>query len=184
MILPIHIYNSKILKTKTKEIDKNFKALSELIKNMFETMYSANGVGLAAPQVGLPIRLFIIDSYQLKNNIPKIIGIKQAFINPLIVNYSEEENIDTESCLSLPNLKLTIKRKNWITINYFDENFNFKKETFYDYEARIIQHEYDHLEGILIIDKINPIEKKLINLKLNYIARGKIKPNYKYIIKK
>ena len=185
MILPILAYGNPILKTKCKRINKDFKDLNVLIKNMWETMYSASGVGLAAPQIGKSIRLFIVDaspfsedkelSLEERENLKKF---KKVFINPVITWSSNNLNSFNEGCLSLPDIREDIKREDQIEINYHDENFEKKILKLEGLSARVVQHEYDHIEGILFTDKLSSFKKKLLNRKLKNISTGNIKCDY------
>lgn len=186
MILPIYAYGEPVLKKKAKDIDKNYPELDQLITNMYDTLYKSHGIGLAAPQIGLSIRLFIIDAtplaededYQdLKEELEK--NGKKVFINPKIIEREGEIWKFNEGCLSIPDIREDIKRPEVITIEYFDENWIKKTETFKDIRARIIQHEYDHIEGILFTDLLSPLKKKLIKRKLEDISKGKIHVEYK-----
>ncbi|TWP23327.1 peptide deformylase [Apibacter muscae] len=185
MILPIYAYGEPILRKKTMNIDKDYPELDNLIVNMFETMYRANGIGLAAPQIGLNKRLFIIDAAplaedeeysDLKN---ELLNCKKVFINPKIIHTEGDPWKFNEGCLSIPDIREDIARPEKITIEYYDENWKFHTETFGDIRARIIQHEYDHIEGILFTDLLSPLKKKLLKSKLTQISKGKIKVDYR-----
>lgn len=178
MILPIYTYGQPVLREKAKDITPDYPNLSELIENMFETMYNAEGIGLAAPQVGLNIRLFIVDLEPLAEDNEMYKGFKKVFINPQIVEQKGEEVSYKEGCLSLPGLSEAVTRPETIVIEYLDENFKSHRETFSHFFARCIQHEYDHIEGILFIDHIAAIRKQLIKSKLNNMIRGKINCGY------
>ena len=184
MILPIVGFGDPILKKKAQIIEKNYPDLKGLISDMFETMYNASGVGLAAPQIGKSIRLFIIDTSAFDNKDFeetsgfKTATLKKVFINPEIVNESGETKPFEEGCLSIPNVREIINRKSVIKLSYFDENFVSHKESFNGIIARVIQHEYDHIEGVLFIDKVSPFKKKLIKGKLNNILTGKVSVDY------
>ena len=185
MVLPIIGYGSIVLKTKAKEITADYPELNKLISDMYETMYDASGVGLAAPQIGKSIRLFVIDTSPFdsddfeQNSGFEVKSVKKTFINPVIINESGENSSFEEGCLSIPNIREHINRKSDITIRYQDENFIDHQETFAGILARVIQHEYDHLEGTLFTDKISPFKKKLIKGKLNNIMIGKVSVDYK-----
>lgn len=182
MILPIVVYGYPILKQKAKNIDSNFENLKNLIDNMWQTMYHAQGIGLAAPQINQSIRLFIVDTLQLKdrkNDEPNFMGIKKVFINPTILEESGKEWKYEEGCLSIPGIRENVERLSTITIQYQDENFELLTETYDGINARVIQHEYDHIDGVLFIDRIKPLAKKLIQPKLNKIARGDFKADYR-----
>ena len=184
MILPIVGYGDPILKKKAQIVEKNYPDLKSLISDMFETMYHASGVGLAAPQIGKSIRLFIIDTSAFDNKDFeetsgfKTATLKKVFINPEIINESGETKPFEEGCLSIPNVREIINRKSVIKLSYFDENFVSHKESFNGIIARVIQHEYDHIEGVLFTDKVSPFKKKLINGKLNSILTGKVSVDY------
>jgi peptide deformylase len=185
---PILAYGHSILKQKCNDIEKDYPELDKLIADMWETMENANGCGLASPQIGLPIRLFIVDSKTTFENLDEQdqgiyfekndSGIKEIFINAKIIERSAELWEDEEGCLSIPNLFYKVKR-NWaITIEYYNRNFEKQIRTFSGTTARMIQHEYDHTEGILYLDYLKPLTKKLLEGKLKKIARGQIKTRY------
>lgn len=195
MILPIYLYGESILRKKAERIDSLSIELKELIRNMYETMYQASGVGLAAPQVGKSIRLFIVDTAPFVNDDDEdneftadekkeLRSFKRVFINPFILEEKGEEWKFNEGCLSIPKIREDIIRPSEITIQYLDENFQPHTDTFKGIIARVIQHEYDHLEGILFPDRISPFKRKLIQGKLNDISKGLITPDYKYKIRK
>jgi peptide deformylase len=195
MILPIVAYGDPVLKKEGKEIDENYEGLKELIDNMFETMYQASGVGLAAPQIGKSIRLFIVDASPFADDQdeekpdPKAKGLesfKKVFINPIIEEETGEDWAFQEGCLSIPTVREDVFRKEKITISYYDENFKFHEETLEGYAARVVQHEYDHVDGILFTDHLSPLKKRLLNKKLNNISKGEVEANYrmKFPIKK
>ena len=181
MILPIIAYGTSVLREETEEIDKNYPDLNLLIEDMFETMYAAKGVGLAAPQIGRAIRLFIIDAsgFNEDNEHPELEDFKRVFINPIIVEESGKEWKFEEGCLSIPGIREDVNREPNVTIEYYNEKFELIEENLDGIAARIIQHEYDHIEATLFTDKINPLRKRLIKGKLNDIAKGNIKVNYR-----
>ena len=185
MVLPIIGYGAIVLKTKAKEIPADYPELHKLISDMYETMYDASGVGLAAPQIGKSIRLFMIDTSPFdtddfeQNSGFEVKSVKKTFINPIMIDESGENASFEEGCLSIPNIREHINRKSDITIKYQDENFTHHQGTFSGILARVIQHEYDHLEGTLFTDKISPFKKKLIKGKLNNIMIGKVSVDYK-----
>lgn len=179
MIYPIVVYGSPILRKVAREIGPDYQNLHQLVDDMFETMYASDGVGLAAPQIGKSIRLFVIDGKPMAEDDPSLEGFKKVFINPQILDESGDPWTYTEGCLSLPNLREEVQRKGDIRIRYFDTDFKEYNETYDGIKARIIQHEYDHLEGVLFIDKITPLRKKLLKSKLNEIAKGKAPANYR-----
>ncbi|WP_242204295.1 peptide deformylase [Aestuariivivens insulae] len=186
MILPIVAYGDPVLRKKATDISKDYPNLDTLLGNMFETMYNAYGVGLAAPQVGLPIRLFLVDtspfaedeelSEEDKNALK---DFKRVFINAKITAEEGEEWAFNEGCLSIPDVREDVLRQPKITIEYVDENFNPHTETFDGLVARVIQHEYDHIEGILFTDKLSGFKKRLLKSKLLNISKGKIRVDYK-----
>ena len=186
MILPIVAYGDPVLKKECKEIEKNHPELDELLSNMWETMYNASGVGLAAPQIGKPIRLFLVDTSAFADDDSlnekeqeELADFKKVFINAVIEEESGKDWTFNEGCLSIPDIREDITRKDTITISYFDENFKEKKETYDGLRARVIQHEYDHIEGILFTDKLSSLKKRLLKKRLNNISRGNIKIDYR-----
>jgi peptide deformylase len=186
MILPIYGYGETVLRKVGEDISADYPNLKEIIQNMYETMYNAYGVGLAAPQVGMAIRLFVIDTEPFcdSENITneeqeKLRLFKQTFINAKILKEEGEEWGFNEGCLSIPDVREDVYRKEQIIIEYFDENFNKKTEVYDGLIARVIQHEYDHIEGILFTDKIAMLKKTLIKKKLQNIMDGKARPDYR-----
>lgn len=186
MILPIIAYGDPVLKKKAKEIPEDYPKLKELIENMWETMYGAYGVGLAAPQVGLPIRIFMVDTSPFaededlnEDEKKELEGLKKVFINPVVLEEIGNEWAFNEGCLSIPEIREDVFRKPEITIEYYDEDFNKHNETYKGLAARVIQHEYDHVEGILFTDKISSLKKRLIKSKLANISKGKITVDYR-----
>lgn len=179
MILPIIAYGDPILKKEGEEINADYPFLSELIENMYETMYMAEGVGLAAPQIGKSIRLFIVDASPFEEDDKSLKGFKKTFINPIIIEETGKEWGFNEGCLSIPGVREDVMRQPEITIEYMDENFNLVEEKYKGIVARIIQHEYDHIEGILFTDKINPLKRRLLTTKLNNITKGNVKVPYR-----
>jgi peptide deformylase len=193
MILPIIGYGDPVLRTVGTEISANSAELKQTIANMYETMYNACGVGLAAPQVGLPIRLFIIDTEPFsdsedlnKDEQEALKGFKKTFINAIITKEEGDEWCFNEGCLSIPDVREDVYRHEKITIEYLDEDFNKKTEEYRGLIARVIQHEYDHIEGILFTDHLSTLKKQLIKRKLQNIMEGKANPDYrmKYAAKK
>ena len=166
-----------ILRKKTEPITKDFKDLKGFIQNMFDTMYASDGVGLAAPQVGQAIRIFILDSTSTDDEEPE--GIKKAFINPQILEKFGDEWVMNEGCLSLPEIREDVQRPESIRIKYMDEDFNEYDETYSGFNSRVIQHEYDHLDGILFVDYLNPLRKRILKTKLTAISKGKVIPKYR-----
>lgn len=186
MILPILAYGDPILRKETQNIDKDYPNLDVVIENMFETMYAARGIGLAAPQVGLPIRLFIVDATPFEDDEDFteeerefMANFKKVFINAQIIEESGDEWAFNEGCLSIPDVREDVFRQPEIVIEYEDENFKKYKDTYSGVIARIIQHEYDHIEGILFTDKLSPLKKRLIKSKLTNISKGTINVEYK-----
>ncbi|MGD1848694.1 MAG: peptide deformylase [Salibacteraceae bacterium] len=191
MILPIVAYGDPVLRAETQEITKDYPDLDRLIDNMFETMYAANGIGLAAPQVGLDIRMFIVDLDSVAQDAEEVEdpeererllqykGFKKVFINPIILEETGEEWPFEEGCLSIPNIREEVKRQDTIRIEYEDENFNLVEAQFDDMAARVIQHEYDHIEGVLFTDKLNPLKRRLLTRRLANISKGNVKVDYK-----
>ncbi|MBL7699703.1 MAG: peptide deformylase [Chitinophagaceae bacterium] len=192
MILPIVAYGAPILRTVAKEIDRDYPQLDKLIEDMWETMYASNGVGLAAPQVNRDIRLFVVDSGQIfanqeeedKGKYPDEPGVKKVFINARIKSLNGSEWTYNEGCLSIPKIREDISRNEEITIEYQDEQFEKHAETFNGLTARVILHEYDHIEGKLFIDYLKPLKRKLMKGKLDDITKGKVKVDYKMMFVK
>jgi peptide deformylase len=186
MILPIVAYGDPVLKKKALPVEKDEPGLSALIENMWETMYKAQGVGLAAPQVGLSKRIFVIDASPFAEDDPGLQNFRKVFINPQVLEESGNEWIFNEGCLSFPDLREDIARKPNIRMSYLDESFNEYVEGFGGLAARIIQHEYDHIEGIVMVDRISSLKKTLIRKKLSNISRGLVSPDYpmKFPLKK
>lgn len=187
MIFPIVAYGAHVLRKKAIEIDSQYPQLNTLIDSMWETMYASNGVGLAAPQINKDIRLFIIDSTQIFENMdldeckkyPDAPGKKKIFINAQIKDLDGEEWLFNEGCLSIPKIREDILRPEMVVLEYMDENFKTHIEAFHGITARVILHEYDHIEGKLFIDYLKPLKKKLLQGKLNDIMKGKVKVDYK-----
>lgn len=179
MKLPIIAYGDPVLKKVAADIDENYPDLKILINNMFETMYAASGVGLAAPQVGLPIRLFVIDASPFGEDEEALKGFKKVFINPVIQEESGEKWEFNEGCLSIPDIRENVSRHKDLKISYFDEDFNFNEATFTGLAARVIQHEYDHIQGKLFTDRINPLRKTMLKSRLDAISKGAVKVDYK-----
>lgn len=191
MVLPIVVYGDPVLRKKCVDIDKDYPGLDQLIKDMYETMYEANGVGLAAPQINKAIRLFVVDATPFAEvdedeepeftpeEMKQMNGFKKTFINAQILEEVGEEWKFNEGCLSIPKIREDVLRKPKLTIEYYDENFKKHTETYDGVIARVIQHEYDHIEGVLFTDKINPFKRKLISGKLTDISKGKYRADYK-----
>ncbi|HOA38005.1 MAG TPA: peptide deformylase [Flavihumibacter sp.] len=187
MILPIVAYGHPVLRQVAVEIDANYPGLPQLLADMWETMYNSNGVGLAAPQVNRSIRLFVVDSVQILENMdpdekqeyPNDKGFKGCFINARIVGMDGDDWPYNEGCLSIPKIREDVLRPEEITIEYVDENFLPQKASFNGITARVIQHEYDHIDGKLFIDHIKPLKRKLLKGKLDDISKGKVKVDYR-----
>ena len=187
MILPIVAYGAQVLRTRGQEITVDYPGLAHLIEDMWETMYESSGVGLAAPQVNKSIRLFIVDSTQVFNNLdeedkdkyPDGPGIKQVFINPRILKLNGEPWAYSECCLSIPKIHEDVLRNEEVRLEYDDEQFQPHTATFNGITARVILHEYDHIEGKLFIDYLKPLKRKLLRGKLDDISKGRVKVDYK-----
>jgi len=193
MILPIVAYGNPILRKVAEDIIPEYQELSKLISDMWETMYHSNGVGLAAPQINRSIRLFVMDSSQIfrnmkeddeKVNFPDDPGIKKVFINPHIIALDGEEWCYNEGCLSIPKIREDVFRAEEVTLEYVDESFEPMELTANGLTARIILHEYDHIEGKLFIDHLKPLKRKLLRRKLDDISKGKIKVDYRMLFPK
>jgi len=185
MILPIVAFGHPVLKKMCKNITSDYENLDLLIGNMWETMYAASGVGLAAPQIGLSIRLFIVDAspFSEDKNLSseerkKLSKFKMVFINPELKAISDDLNTFNEGCLSIPEIREDVVRENEIIIDYYDQDFNKQSLKLDGLRARVVQHEYDHIQGILFTDKLSTFKKRLINGKLNNISKGKVKADY------
>lgn len=185
MKLPIVAYGDPILRKKTSEIEEDYPDLKQLIDNMFETMYAARGVGLAAPQVGLPIRLFVIDASPFAEDDedgegdPSLKDFKKVFINPIIVSESGEKKGFFEGCLSIPDINEEVMRAPNVVLNYLDENFEEHEVELTGLAARVVQHEYDHLEGKLFLDKLGALKKTMLKGRLEAISKGQVRVSYK-----
>lgn len=179
MVLPIVAYGDPVLKKVAEDITPDYPQLTELIDNMWDTMYGAHGVGLAAPQIGKSIRLFVVDASPFEEDEPALKDFKKIFINARIKQEEGEEWTFNEGCLSIPKVREDVNRKPRITISYLDENFKPHTEVFEGLAARVIQHEYDHIEGILFVDHLSGIRKRLINGKLTDISKGKVDTDYR-----
>ena len=186
MILPIIAYGDPVLRKLGKSIDKEYPALESLLENMFETMYGAKGIGLAAPQIGLPIRIFIVDATPFKDDEELeleernfLSTFKQVFINAQIIDETGDEWVFNEGCLSIPDVREDVFRNETVKIEFLDEKFEKHTKEFSGIAARIIQHEYDHIQGILFTDKLSSLKKRLIKGKLANISKGKIRIDYR-----
>jgi peptide deformylase len=182
MIYPIVMYGDPVLRKKAKDIEKGTD-ISELVNDMYETMHGAHGIGLAAPQIGKSIRLFVVDGTTLEDE-PKLKDFKKAFVNPLILDEDGEPWAFEEGCLSIPNIREEVERPEKLRIKYFDENWNSFEEEFDGMKARIIQHEYDHIEGKLFIDYLTPLKKRMLKGKLSDISKGEVDTEYRILAPK
>ena len=179
MKYPITVYGDIILRKRAKEIEKNTEGLNEIIENMWETMYYADGVGLAAPQAGLSIRMFVIDGSSGADEEHELKDFKRVFINPEVIELSGDKWVMNEGCLSLPEIREDVSRPDTVRLRYLDENWVEHEEEFSGFAGRVIQHEFDHLEGKLFIDYLSPLKKRLLKGKLSNIAHGKVQPHYR-----
>lgn len=177
MIYPIVVYGNPVLKKRAKDIVQGELDIEKLAADMYETMEQAEGIGLAAPQIGKSIRFFVIDGTKMED--PEVGEFKQIFINPEIIEEEGEEWAFEEGCLSIPEVREEVNRQERLTIKFFDENWEPQEQTFDGLRARIIQHEYDHIEGILFTDHISPLKRRLLKGKLQNISKGKVKPKYR-----
>lgn len=184
MIRPVYIYGSPILKKVAQDIDASYPDIKQLIEDMFETMHHSDGVGLAAPQIGLSIRLIVIDASPMEEDDPTLKDFKKVFINAKIVERFGDKKLYKEGCLSIPNLREEVEREEKIRIQYLDENFKAHDDVFEGIPARIIQHEYDHLEGLLFTDRVSALRRRLLSGKLLAISKGKFDIDYKYKLAK
>ena len=179
MIYPIVVYGSPVLRAQSRDIDRDYPELDKLIEDMFATMYNADGVGLAAPQIGKNIRLFVIDATPWADEEPSLKDFRKAFINPQIYERFGDEELFNEGCLSLPGLHEDVLRPTGIRIRYFDEQFVEHDEQYEGHAARVIQHEYDHLDGKVFTDRLTPLRRTLLKGKLQSMAKGKYRASYK-----
>lgn len=179
MILPVYVYGQPVLRKVAEDITPDYPELKELISNMFETMYKADGVGLAAPQIGLSIRVVVIDLNVYAEEYPEFKDFKKAYINPHIIETDGEEVSMEEGCLSLPGIHESVKRKDKIRVKYMDEDFVEHEEVVEGYLARVMQHEFDHLDGKMFIDHISSLRRQMIKSKLNNMLKGKTHCSYK-----
>lgn len=180
MVYPIVVYGDPVLRKKAQDIEKNTD-IKVLVQDMFETMYAANGIGLAAPQIGKGVRLFVVDGTSLEDEEEDLTSFKKAFVNPVILEEEGEPWEFEEGCLSIPNIRENVMRPETIRIRYYDENWNLKEEEYDGVKARIIQHEYDHIEGKLFIDYLSPLKKRLLKGKLTDISKGDVETEYRIL---
>lgn len=180
MILPIYLYGQPVLRHETDDIEPDYPELSKLIADMWETMYHSDGVGLAAPQIGREISLIVIDGSPLAENFPECKDLKMVLINPVLDVIEDGQPVTREEgCLSLPGMSEPVKRHEHVRLNWLDENFEEHEQEFRGFASRIIQHEYDHLLGTVYTDRVSPIRKQMIRSKLNNIAKGKVRCDYR-----
>ncbi|KAA5536527.1 peptide deformylase [Taibaiella lutea] len=192
MILPVVAYGHPVLRKECVDVDKDYPELDKLIADMWETMYYTNGVGIAAPQVNRAVRIFVIDTEQIvegfdeedRKEFPDEKGIKQTFINARIVETSGEPWAYNEGCLSIPKIREDINRPEHVRLKFVDENFVEHEEDYYGITARVIQHEYDHIDGKLFIDYLPPLKKRLLKKKLEDITKGKVRVDYRMLLPK
>ncbi|MGI6410924.1 MAG: peptide deformylase [Bacteroidales bacterium] len=179
MILPIYLYGHPVLRKKSVDISQDYPDLKQLIENMFETMYKAEGIGLAAPQIGENINLVVVDARVLAKDRPELQDFIRVFINPKITCNSEQKVTVEEGCLSIPSIYENVNRYESLNVEYFNENFEKVTEVLEGHKAIVIQHEFDHLQGIVFTDRISPIRRKMLQKRLNNIAKGKVGVSYK-----
>ena len=182
MILPVYLYGHPVLRQSAEVVPADYPKLPELIADMFETMYNADGIGLAAPQIGRPIRLMVIDADSMNKNNPECKNFKRVMINPVIIEESDDESPDEEGCLSLPGIHEKVWRSTWVKVEYEDENREKHLELFEGFAARVVLHEYDHLNGEVFIDHIAPIRRQLNKRKLTSIIKGMSDCKYNTVI--
>ncbi len=182
MVYKVVVYGHPVLRKTAREIPEEAEGLGDFIRNMFETMYDSDGVGLAAPQVGQSVRLFVVDATPFEEDEPALAGFRKVFINPVILERSGERVPFNEGCLSIPNIREDIIREEKVVIRYQDEQRQWHEEEYGGIAARIIQHEYDHLEGILFTDLLPPLKKKLLASRLRAISKGRFKVPYRTLL--
>ena len=182
MVLPVYLYGTPVLRQEAEDIDKNYPDLQKLIKDMFETMYHTDGIGLAAPQIGKSIALIVIDASVLGDDFPECADSKMVLINPQLDVIEDADPVSrAEGCLSLPGLSENVRRYEHVVLNWLDENFEEHEQEFHGFMARVIQHEFDHLLGTVYTDRIAPIRKQMIRNKLHNMERGKVKCAYRVV---
>ncbi len=182
MVYPVLVYGHPVLRKVAQDVDRDYPGLQDIINDMFETMYRAEGVGLAAPQIGKSIRVFVVDGTPLAEDEPEMADFKKVFINARITEKSGEIVPMNEGCLSIPNLREEVNRESHMRITYFDEKWNQQSEVYTGYKARVILHEYDHLDGIMFTDKVSPLRRRLLQRKLNDISKGKFEADYNTLL--
>jgi peptide deformylase len=179
MIYPITVFGDPVLRKVTTDIDQSYEGLEMLAEDMLETMHNAEGVGLAAPQIGLTIRIFVVDLSPLSDEEPELANFVKAFINPQIIEKTGDKVLMDEGCLSIPGLREDVLRYNTIRIKYFDTNWQVYDEIYTGFTARVLQHEYDHLDGIMFVDYCSPLKKRLLKSKLIDISKGNVTTSYR-----
>ena len=184
MVLPVTAYGHPVLRKKAIDIDKDYEGLDQLIADMYDTMYHTVGVGLAAPQINKSIRLVVVDASPYNEEEPLLKDFKKVFINPVITKIEGEDWLFNEGCLSVPDIHEDVSRKTKIDISYYDQDWNFHEETYDGIPARVLQHEYDHLEGILFVDRLSSMRKMLLKKRLTEISNGNVKVKYRMIFPK
>ena len=184
MVYPIYVYGHPVLRKVAEDIDRSYEGLDQLIDDMFETMRQSDGIGLAAPQIGKSIRIFVVDGTAISNEEPELADFKQVFINPYIKERKGEVALMNEGCLSIPEIREEVNRESTILIEYFDRDWKFHSEVISGFRARIIEHEYDHLDGVLFTDLVSPLRKRLLKSKLAGISKGKFDVDYKTVLPK
>jgi peptide deformylase len=183
MVYPIVVYGDPVLRKVAKDVEKGTD-LKPLINDMYETMYAASGIGLAAPQIGKSLRIFIVDGTSLEEESQDMSDFKKAFINPVLLSSDGRPWPFEEGCLSIPTIREDVLRPETVRIRYYDEDWHLKEETYDRVKARIIQHEYDHIEGKLFIDYLSPLKKKMLKGKLADISKGEVDTEYRIAVKK
>lgn len=181
MELPIYVYGTEVLRKPTKEVTPETPGLEKLISDMYDTMYASDGIGLAAPQVGKSLQLFVIDATPLKEAFPETAGMKHTFINAEILETGDEEVSMEEGCLSLPGISEPVSRPTMVQVRYQDDHFEWHTETFRGYCARVFLHEYDHTQGVLFTDKVSAMRRAMVRGKLKKLSRGNVRADYKVI---
>src|SRR5882757_9034979 len=185
MVYPIIMYGDPVLRKRAKEVEKGSLDIKAFVQDMFDTMYAAHGIGLAAPQIGKSVRIFVVDGTSLKEEEEEdMTGFKKAFINPVIIEEDGEDWEFEEGCLSIPNIRENVSRPETVRIRYADEDWNIKEEEYDGIKARIIQHEYEHLEGKMFIDYLSPLKKRMLKGKLNDISKGDVETEYRILAPK
>jgi peptide deformylase len=185
MVYPIIMYGDPVLRKRAKVVERGSLDIKAFVQDMFETMYAAHGIGLAAPQIGKSVRVFVVDGTSLKDEEEEdMTGFKKVFINPVIVEEDGDDWEFEEGCLSIPNIRENVSRPGTVRIRYADEEWNIKEEEYDGIKARIIQHEYDHLEGKMFIDYLSPLKKRMLKGKLNDISKGDVETEYRILAPK